>query len=142
LAGTHLGLAAFTTAVRTARGAMPAYGAAVMTDDVIAGLHAYLASLPAGPRPSGRAEVGAQRYEAVGCYSCHSNQAQGGTQGPRLGPQPTRWDRFTWYVRHPSGQMPPYAEAVLSDQDLADIYAFLESRPVPRPASDIALLAP
>jgi hypothetical protein len=38
--------------------------------------------------------------------------------------------------------MPPYAEAVLSDQDLADIYAFLESRPVPRPASDIALLAP
>ena len=142
LAATSLELVPFTSAVRTARGAMPAYGVAALPDDVVAELHAYLASLPASSRPSGRAGVGSQRYEEVGCYSCHSNQGQGGTQGPRLGPRPARWDRFAWYVRHPSGQMPPYTEAVLSDQDLADVYAFLESRPTPRPLSDIPLLAP
>lgn len=142
IAGTSMSLAQFSAAVRTARGTMPSFSAAVLPDDRLAELHAYLAREPGIAHPSGRPETGAERYEQVGCYSCHSNQGQGGTQGPRLAPQPVRWERFAWYVRHPSGQMPPYTETVLSTQDLADIYAFLSSRPSPRPLSDIPLLAP
>ena len=38
--------------------------------------------------------------------------------------------------------MPPYTAAVLSNQDLADIYAFLAARPQPPALSSIPLLAP
>jgi hypothetical protein len=36
--------------------------------------------------------------------------------------------------------MPPFTAAVLSDQETADIYAFLQTLPVGRPAKDIPLL--
>lgn len=142
IAGPSLTEEQFRSAVRTARGAMPAFGADVLSDDTVTALHAYLRSQAATVIPAGRAEAGASRFEQVGCYSCHSNQGQGGTQGPRIGPRPIRWERFAWYVRHPAGQMPPYSAAVLSDQDLADIHEFLATRPEPQPVSDILLLAP
>ncbi len=36
--------------------------------------------------------------------------------------------------------MPPYTAKVVSDQELADIYAYLQSRPHPSPAKAAALL--
>jgi len=36
--------------------------------------------------------------------------------------------------------MPPYTAKVLADQDLADIVAYLKSRPMPARASTIPLL--
>ena len=36
--------------------------------------------------------------------------------------------------------MPPYGEAIVPEQDIADIYAFLQSVPEPRKAADIPLL--
>jgi cytochrome c1 len=36
--------------------------------------------------------------------------------------------------------MPPYTEKVVTDQELADIYAFLKSLPEPSKAKDIPLL--
>jgi cytochrome c1 len=36
--------------------------------------------------------------------------------------------------------MPPYTAKVVSDQDLADIYAFLQSVKQPPPVKDIPLL--
>ena len=39
-----------------------------------------------------------------------------------------------------AGDTPAYVEAVLPDQDVADIYAFLQSLPGRRPAKDIAIL--
>lgn len=142
IAGSALDLAQFGAAVRAARGAMPAYDEQILPDGVVAALHAYLGGQPGIARPAGRAGLGAELYERVGCYSCHSNQGQGVLHGPRIAPQPVRWERFRWYVRQPSAQMPPYSEAVLSEQDLADIYAFLETRPAPPPLSDLPLLAP
>ena len=68
--------------------------------------------------------------------------AQGGPQGPRLGPNPIPQPRFVAYVRNPSGDMPPFTAKVISDDDLAKIYAFLQSRPAPPPVKDIPLLAP
>ena len=43
-------------------------------------------------------------------------------------------------MRNPSNDMPAYAAEVMSDQAVADVYAFLQSLPGPRPAKDIAIL--
>src|SRR5215470_16999964 len=86
--------------------------------------------------------AGAALYKKNGCYECHVNDAQGGPQGPRLGPNPIPLPRFTAYVRNPGGDMPPFTAKVISDDDLAKIYAFLQSRPAPPPVKDIPLLAP
>jgi mono/diheme cytochrome c family protein len=86
--------------------------------------------------------AGAALYKKNGCYECHVNDAQGGPQGPRLGPNPIPLPRFVTYVRNPSGDMPPFTAKVVSDDDLAKIYAFLQSRPTPPPVKDIPLLAP
>jgi mono/diheme cytochrome c family protein len=86
--------------------------------------------------------AGAALYKKNGCYECHVNDAQGGPQGPRLGPNPIPMPRFVAYVRNPAGDMPPFTAKVISDDDLAKIYAFLQSRPTPPPVKDIPLLAP
>ena len=87
-------------------------------------------------------DQGAALYRKNGCYECHVNDAQGGPQGPRLGPNPIPFPRFVAYVRNPSGDMPPFTAKVISDDDLSKIYAFLQSRPTPPPVKDIPLLAP
>jgi len=107
------------------------------------------AAVPAAPAaqataaaPAGRVDVGATIYRKVGCFECHVNEAQGGANGPKLGPDPVPFARFAQYVRKPTGDMPPYTEKVLSAQDLADIYAFLRARPRPPAVNTIPLLAP
>lgn len=142
IVGAALSEDAFRRGVRNARGAMPSYSAEALTDNVLDLIYAYASAQQGVDAPVGRADRGAELYERVGCYSCHSNQGQGIMHGPRIGPDPIRWGRFVWYVRHPSGQMPPYSSVVLSDQDLADLHAFLASRPQPQPVEDIPLLSP
>ncbi len=141
VAAGALSLADFIGYLRRPTGTMPAYPADALSDDAVGEIYAFLAPA-AVPAAAGSAARGGERYRATGCYQCHANEGQGGAQGPRLGPDPISLPRFTWYVRHPSGGMPPYTESVLSDQDLADIYAFLESRPRPPAVADIPLLAP
>jgi mono/diheme cytochrome c family protein len=142
LAGGRLTLAQFTAAVRRGQRTMPAYGAEALSDERIAEIHAYLEAQPPLDMPPGRADAGARLFAAYGCAYCHANEAQGGVTGPRLGPDPITLARFAWYVRHPSLQMPPYSTVTVSDQDLADIYTFVESRPRPPPLGSISLLAP
>jgi len=86
--------------------------------------------------------AGAALYKKNGCYECHVNDAQGGPQGPRLGPNPIPLPRFVAYVRNPAGDMPPFTAKVISDDDVSKIYTFLQSRPTPPPVKDIPLLAP
>jgi len=91
--------------------------------------------------PAGNADAGKKLFTSVGCYQCHGYEAQGSNAtGPRLGPRPMAFTAFSRYVRQPSGQMPPYTVKVVSDADLANIYAFIQSRP--EPAKDIPLLRP
>jgi mono/diheme cytochrome c family protein len=97
---------------------------------------------PATGAPAGRVDVGAAIYRKVGCFLCHVNEGQGGANGPKLGPDPVPFARFSQYTRKPTGDMPPYTEKVLSAQDMADIYAFLRARPRPPAVSAIPLLAP
>jgi mono/diheme cytochrome c family protein len=92
--------------------------------------------------PAGNSENGKKIFTKDGCYECHGREGQGAAQasGPRIGP-PQRFVRsFIQYVRQPTGQMPPFTTEVISDQELADIYAYLQSRPKATPSKDIPLL--
>jgi mono/diheme cytochrome c family protein len=87
-------------------------------------------------------ETGKKIFTKDGCYECHGREGQGATQasGPRIGP-PQRFIRsFIKYVRQPTGQMPPFTTEVISDQELADFYAYLQSRPRAASSKDIPLL--
>jgi mono/diheme cytochrome c family protein len=94
----------------------------------------------ASPAP-GNAQNGRKLFENFGCYQCHGREAQGGLgTGPRLGPKPIPFAAVQKYIRQPTGQMPPYTLKVVSDKDLADIYAFLQSVAAPPPTKSIPLL--
>ncbi len=97
---------------------------------------------PAPSAPAGRADAGAALYAKIGCYQCHANQAQGGPQDRASDPDPIPFARFSQYIRNPTGDMPPYTDKVLSNQELADIYAFLQARPRPPAVDTIPQLAP
>jgi ubiquinol-cytochrome c reductase cytochrome c subunit len=92
--------------------------------------------------PAGNADKGKTLFRKAGCYQCHSEQAQGGAQGPRLGPNPIAFQAFARYLRAPRGEMPPYTVKVMSDQDVADVYAFLRALPPAPPLSSLPLLQP
>ena len=92
--------------------------------------------------PAGNAEKGKTLFRKAACYQCHSEQAQGGAQGPRLGPNPIAFQAFARYLRAPRGEMPPYTVKVMSDQDVADVYAFLRALPPAPPLSSLPLLQP
>jgi mono/diheme cytochrome c family protein len=69
-----------------------------------------------------------------------------GQGGAYTGPAPALarsglpFDGFKAQIRDPSDNMPAYSDAVLSDKDIADIYAFVESLPAGRSAKDISIL--
>ncbi len=142
IATRELTTAAFIDYVRSPTGTMPAYNTQIISDQLLTEMHEYLEPLSISGESSGHAEQGAVLYRRTGCYQCHANEGQGGAQGPRVGPDPLTLARFTWYVRNPSGGMPPYTHGVMSDQDLADIHAFLEARPQPPSVESNPLLAP
>ena len=91
--------------------------------------------------PSGRVEHGKTLYREVGCYQCHGLAGQGAMMtGPRVSRTEFAFDGFLHQLRHPANQMPPYEAAVLSDQDAADIYAYLRQLPAPPDPNSIPLL--
>ena len=91
---------------------------------------------------AGNTENGKKAFERLVCYSCHGHEGQGGGAGARIGVKPPPLTAFIAYVRHPAGGMPPFTAKVVSDADLADIHAYLSSRPAPPPLQDIPLLKP
>jgi ubiquinol-cytochrome c reductase cytochrome c subunit len=76
------------------------------------------------------------------CYACHGTVGQGGDRGtgPRIAPNPFPWEAFLQQMRRPRDVMPRYTAEYVSDQDLADIHAYLETIKPPRKASEITLL--
>ena len=147
IATSALQLQAFIAYVRKPTGTKPARSAEAISDRNLTDIYAYLhspavRSAQTAAPPAGSVAAGAMLYKKIGCYECHANEGQGGAQGPRLGPNPIPFARFGTYVRNPAGDMPPYTAKVLSDQDLATIYAFLEARPRPPAVNSIPLLAP
>ena len=91
-------------------------------------LHAAIAA-PSAAR-------GKEIFHRVGCYECHNYQGQGGV-GPRLAPSPMPLEGLKTYVRNANGNMPPYRANVLSDDEVSDIYTYLQSIPKAPPPDSI-----
>lgn len=89
--------------------------------------------------PPASAENGKRVFLRDGCWECHGYAGQGGRDGARLADTALSVAQLTRYVRRPTGAMPAYVDKVLSDQELADIYAYLKTLPV-KQAKDIPLL--
>jgi mono/diheme cytochrome c family protein len=102
-----------------------------------------LAVAPAQDSPQGDAARGKQIYLKDACFTCHGRSGQGGVYrgpAPILARTALPFDGFKALLRDPPGDMPAFSEAVLSDKDIADIYAFIESLPGPRSPKDIRAL--
>jgi len=124
-------------------------GRRIGTFSIVMSLAMLLLALPAARAgqssdtpPAGNAQNGKKLFAADGCYECHGFQGQGAAQtgAARIGPPQLSFEAFQNYVRKPSVQMPPYSVKAISEQDLADIYAFLKSIPMPPKGKDIPLL--
>jgi mono/diheme cytochrome c family protein len=136
----QLPLPGFVSYVRQPLGSMRAFPQETVSDAQLADIFAFLWSLLPSPKPGtaadslvGNAEKGKQLFARDGCYECHGMQGQGSTNyGPRLGPDPISVQAIMNYIRKPTGNMPPYSALLVSDQDVADLYAYLKSvaRPV------------
>jgi mono/diheme cytochrome c family protein len=99
--------------------------------------------LQAQDAPPGDAANGKRVYLADGCFTCHGRSGQGGAfNGPAPGLAKTEmpFDGFKAQLREPANDMPAYSTAVLSDQEIADMYIFLQSLPGARPVKDISTL--
>jgi mono/diheme cytochrome c family protein len=84
---------------------------------------------------------GKQIYMRNGCYQCHGTVGQGGLAGARLAQTKLTLPAFTAFVRNPPpGSMPPFRAKVMSDQELADVFAYVQSVPPPVPLANIPIL--
>jgi mono/diheme cytochrome c family protein len=91
------------------------------------------------PASTGDASKGKELYAKYSCYACHGYDGHGGA-GARLVPLAMTVTRFTAYVHNPR-RMPPYTDKVLSDAQLADLFAYIKSLPVSPSADQIPLLS-
>ena len=78
---------------------------------------------------TGDPEAGEAVYRGTLCYFCHGDEAEGGF-GPDLGGgRGLTLNQFRHALRQPWGRMLAYTEEQLPDQRIADLYAFLRTKP-------------
>jgi mono/diheme cytochrome c family protein len=109
---------------------------------VMFALAAFAAGMVAGSAASfaASAEKGKQLFLKNGCWQCHGERGQGGVTGFKLAPDPIPFETLQTFVRTTNRNMPPYREQILSNDDLADIYAYLQSIPKGPDPKSIPLL--
>jgi mono/diheme cytochrome c family protein len=76
--------------------------------------------------PAGDAAAGQQTYASLPCIGCHGENAEGNV-GPKLSGYSGGYDRFHSVVRNGEDSMPKFTTDDVSDQQLADIYAWVTS---------------
>jgi mono/diheme cytochrome c family protein len=94
-------------------------------------LIALLAGVAAAQQKDGSAVSGKALYnDKFMCYTCHGYSGQNGS-GARLVPMKMTQTAFIAYVRNPSqpNRMPSFSAKVMSDAQLADVYAYIRSLP-------------
>lgn len=91
---------------------------------------------------SGDVERGHAIFERNACYQCHGHIGQGTIAGARLMQTKLSQAGFIGVVRNPPpSSMPRFQAKIMSDQELADVYAYIKSIPPPKAAKDIPLLS-
>ena len=81
-------------------------------------------------KPSeGSPDRGKQSFTKYMCYTCHGTVGHGADRGtgPKIAPNPLPYLAFALQVRTPRLDMPAYRKEFVSDQELADIYAYLST---------------
>jgi mono/diheme cytochrome c family protein len=79
------------------------------------------------------AQKGKIVFENLGCNKCHGSEGEGiagpgqGGGVPRIASTSLALPAFIQLVRKPKGVMPPFGTDRVSDSDLADVYAFLQT---------------
>jgi mono/diheme cytochrome c family protein len=115
-----------------------------ITAPLLLGLYANARPNPQGNSAGGNAAEGQKVFAAQGCTQCHGMEAQGlsatesPTAGPRIAGTTITVSSFISYVRKPTSPMPPFSAAKVSDAQLIDVYAFLQSEAAKTPASPTA----
>ena len=80
--------------------------------------------------PQGDAKAGLATFQKYGCYTCHGILGQGTLRdGPHIQAEAIGFQAVLAQLRHPRYEMPAYTEKVISDQSVADIFAYLVSVP-------------
>jgi mono/diheme cytochrome c family protein len=116
--------------------------AAVAGALVAAVLAGFAGAARAQDAPPGDSAEGKRLYLAVGCFTCHGRSGQGGAMNgpaPILAKTQMPFEGFKGQLRSPVNEMPAYNEKVMTDKQIADIYAFVESLPGPRPTKDMKI---
>ena len=90
--------------------------------------------------PAGDAANGKRLFLRDGCYECHGYAGQGGRDGARIATIGLNAQGLIRYVRAPAGAMPAYTDKVITDKELTDIHAYLQTMPKAKAAKDIPLL--
>jgi mono/diheme cytochrome c family protein len=91
----------------------------------------------------GDAANGKRVYAKLRCFTCHGRVGQGGAfnyPAPALAAIELPVEAFQAFLREPPNDMPAFSTAVLSDQEAADLWAFLRTLPGRKPAKDFPLL--
>jgi mono/diheme cytochrome c family protein len=101
-----------------------------------------LGALLLAQAPQGSVERGKKAYHDKWCHTCHGTVGQGGERGagPKIAPHTFPYEAFIMQTRRPRANMPRYPVESLSDQELADIYAYVSSIKPGAAAKDIPLL--
>jgi mono/diheme cytochrome c family protein len=80
--------------------------------------------------------AGEEVFIRTGCYTCHGYAGQGANTGPKIAPDPLPYEAFESFIRNTAGDMPPFTPAAISDEELRNLHAYLETIPAtPDPAS-------
>jgi mono/diheme cytochrome c family protein len=93
--------------------------------------------------PRGDAAEGKRLFLAVGCFLCHGRAGEGGAMNgpaPILAKTEMPFEGFAGQLRHPVNDMPAYSEKIMSDKQIADIYAYVQSMPGRKPVKDVPIL--
>ena len=107
---------------------------------------AAVLALAAPALAQGAAAGDATRGKAIflkdACYTCHGTTGTGGAAGPQLAHDGLSADAIKQQLRTPQARMPSYSDKILSDAEIADIVAYIQSLSAgPRPTGkDIPLL--
>ncbi len=92
---------------------------------------------------AGDAAKGKQAYLNVECYTCHGRVGQGGNfmyPAPPLAGLDMPAEALQAFLRVAPNDMPSYAPTILTNDDIANIDAFLHSLPGRRDPKDFPLL--
>ena len=73
---------------------------------------------------------GQELFFANGCNVCHGDVGQGGI-GPTIASTGFNEEQVLEQYRNPRGVMPPFDEGRVADEDVGNIYAWLQTLPLP-----------